>query len=70
VAFAVLIKSLLSYLILVFFSQHFVLSTAYIQVSVISILLNSLLAPIVFLLLDRLRIVLQSEETNGSSEKI
>jgi hypothetical protein len=37
---------------------------------VISILLNSLLAPVLFLLLERLRGVLRSDEAGGSTEKM
>jgi cell shape-determining protein MreD len=70
VAFAVFTKSLLSYLVLMFFSQQVVLSIGYIQVTVISILLNSLLAPVLFLLLERLRGVLRSDEAGGSPEKM
>ncbi len=62
VATAVLVKSLLLFLVLMVFSQQVVVSTAYIRLSGISIVINSLLAPLLFKGLDRLRVTLQRED--------
>lgn len=70
VASAVLVKSLLLFLVLMVFSQQVVVSTSYLGLSGISIVINSLLAPLLFKLLNRLRSVLAREDDSGSGEPL
>ncbi|MDZ7698978.1 MAG: hypothetical protein U5R49_19310 [Deltaproteobacteria bacterium] len=70
VASAVLVKSLLLFLVLTVFSQQVVVSTSYLRLSGISIVINSLLAPLLFKLLNRLRSVLEREDDSGSTESL